>query len=78
MTGITCVIKSALDSFMQNYAPILYVDGSFTILSAKIISVCFIDANHMLQPIAIHICEEETEADYVTIYSFWNLMSIGC
>ena len=68
VTGITCVIKSALDSFMKNYAPILYVDGSFTVLSAQILGVCFIDANHMLQPIAIHICGEETEADYAIVF----------
>ena len=68
VTGITCVITSALDSFMKNYSPILYVDGSFTILSAKIINVCFIDANHMLQPVAMHICGEETEADYAIVF----------
>lgn len=75
VTGITCVIKSALDSFMNNYAPILYVDGSFTVLSAKILGVCFIDANHMLQPVAIHICGEESEADYATL--FGTLCQLG-
>ena len=72
ITAITCVIKPLMDYFLNNPSPVIYLNASFCSNYGKLLSVMFMDANHHIQPIACHLCGEETGVDY--ILHFFSLL----
>ena len=71
ITAITCVIKPLVDCFLSNPSPVIYLNASFC-SNGKLLSAMFMDANHHIQPIACHLCGEETGVDY--ILHFFSLL----
>ena len=69
ITAITCVIKPLVDCFLNNPSPVIYLNALFCSNYGKLLSALFMDANHHIQPIACHLCGEETGVDY-TLHFF--------
>ena len=59
----TCIVKPAIKEFLNNISKNLYLDGTFCCNSGRLLCFCFLDANHHLQPIACHYCQQETSYD---------------
>ena len=68
ISNIICIVKRAVNCFLKNFAPLLYVDATYTGSSAKLVTVSFIDANHHIQPIALSICGDETSVNYSVLF----------
>ena len=75
ITAITCVIKPLVDCFLNNPLPVIYLDASFCSNNGKLLFAMFMDANHHIQPIACHLCGEETGVDYILLLT--ALMEAG-
>ena len=67
VSSVFCVIQMMIDAFKENISPILYLDASFCHDSSKLICALFMDANHHIQPIACHVCGEETITTYLIL-----------
>ena len=67
VSSVFCVIQMMIDAFKENISPILYLDASFCHDSSKLICALFMDANHHIQPIACHVCGEETIPTYLIL-----------
>ena len=65
--SVTYVIKGMVDVFLNSPSPCLYLDASFYCNYFTMLVAVFTDANHHVQPMACHLCGEESGDDYIML-----------
>ena len=71
--GYTCIVQAAVENFLSTKAHIIYTDASFCRDNGKLITMCFLDQNHQLQPLGCHYCFREEARSYRTLFEqLWD------
>ena len=67
------VLKPAVDEFLSNLSPVIYIDGTFSKDSAHLFCFSFLDANHHLQPMGcVYGTSENAAAMMILFDELWN------